>query len=104
MLDELDGRIGELTKTPERGSTVQFGRRIGDGTTEAVSRFTDVAIVDNLIGTRERVSRALEKIDDGSYGRCDACGAKIPAGRLQAAPESTLCMACAAGRGTGERH
>lgn len=34
------------------------------------------------------VRRALEKIEDGSYGKSDESGAEIPRARLEAAPES----------------
>jgi len=34
------------------------------------------------------VERALEKIDEGTYGICDATGKRIPKGRLQAVPEA----------------
>jgi DnaK suppressor protein len=95
---ELRERTGALTRPPERGSGVQFGKRIGDGTTEAVSRFTDVGVAQSLAATEERVSRALEKIEDGTYGVCDTCGASIPGARLVAAPESSECVSCARGR------
>jgi DnaK suppressor protein len=94
-LRALRERRGAITKAPERGSGVSFGKRVGDGTTEAVSRLTDVGVVDSLNATEERIERALEKIADGSYGVCDRCGEPIPPGRLEAAPESTLCVACA---------
>ncbi len=69
--------------------------RLGDGTTEAVSRLTDVGVVEKLVATEERVTRALEKIEQGTYGRCDGCGGPISAGRLRAAPESIHCIECA---------
>jgi DnaK suppressor protein len=94
-LSALRERRGEITKAPERGSGVSFGKRVGDGTTEAVSRLTDVGVVDSLNATEERIVRALEKIAEGSYGICDACGEPIPPGRLEIAPESVLCVACA---------
>ena len=34
------------------------------------------------------VERALEKIEEGTYGVCDATGERIPNGRLQAVPEA----------------
>jgi DnaK suppressor protein len=94
-LDALRERRGVITKAPERGSGVSFGKRVGDGTTEAVSRLTDVGVVDSLNATEERIERALAKLADGSYGICDRCGQPIPAARLKAAPESVLCVACA---------
>ncbi|MEA2465991.1 MAG: DnaK suppressor protein [Thermoleophilaceae bacterium] len=94
-LNALRERRGTITKAPERGSGVSFGKRVGDGTTEAVSRLTDVGVVDSLNATEERIERALEKIADGTYGVCDRCGKPIPPARLEAAPESVLCVACA---------
>ncbi len=42
------------------------------------------------------VERALEKIKGGSYGSCDCCGKPIPRERLEAIPETTLCLTCKA--------
>ena len=94
---ELRERMGELSKPPERGSQVSFGKRIGDGTTEAISRLTEVGVHATLQESERRVTRALEKIEDGTYGTCDSCGRPIPAGRLRAVPQSVLCLECARG-------
>jgi DnaK suppressor protein len=93
---EIQERLGKITTAPERGSGVSFGKRVGDGTTEAVSRLTDVGVVDSLNASEERIERALEKLAEGSYGRCDRCEQPIPIARLLAAPESVLCVSCAA--------
>jgi DnaK suppressor protein len=92
---ELRGRIGTLAKAPERGSTLGFGKRIGDGTIEAVGRLTEVGVGETLELEQARVARALEKLDDGTYGQCDSCGARIAPRRLAAMPESVLCLTCA---------
>ena len=94
-LDEVSDEIAELTRPPERGSGIGFGKRVGDGTTEAISRFNDVGIANGLQVIQGKLERALEKLDEGSYGVCDGCGSPIAAGRLQAAPESALCITCA---------
>lgn len=91
-LAELRGKEAELKKPPERGSAISFGKRIGDGTTEAIGRITEVGVADSLDAIEGRITRALEKLDDGTYGVCDECGERIPAGRLRVAPESTLCV------------
>jgi DnaK suppressor protein len=97
-LAEVSGEVGELTKPPERGSSIGFGKRVGDGTSEAISRFTEVGIANDLQVIRARLERALEKLDEGTYGVCDGCGGEIAAGRLRAAPESVFCISCASGR------
>jgi DnaK suppressor protein len=91
----LQERLDTLARPPERGAELGFGKRIGDGTTEAVSRLTDVAVGSSLEASEARITRALAKLAEGSYGLCDGCGNAIAAARLQAAPESVLCIECA---------
>lgn len=94
--EELRSRIGTMAAAPERGSALGFGKRIGDGTLEAVGRLTEVGVGASLELEQARVARALEKLDEGTYGRCDACGEAIAPKRLRAMPESVLCLADAA--------
>jgi DnaK suppressor protein len=94
-LEEVQARIAELAKAPEPGSGIGFGKRIGDGTNEAISRRNDIGVGTSLLVTEEKLTRALAKLDEGSYGRCDNCGAPIAPGRLEVAPESALCIDCA---------
>ena len=44
----------------------------------------------------DKIEEALERIEEGTYGKCDECGAKIPAARLEAIPYATRCLKCAA--------
>ena len=64
----------------------------------AVDRMAQVAVDDQLQATEIDVRRALAKLDDGSYGRCDVCGREIPEGRLEALPWAMLCVEDAARR------
>lgn len=41
-----------------------------------------------------QINHALNKIQQGQYGICDACSCKIPVARLTALPYSTLCIKC----------
>jgi len=94
-LAELDAEIGELTKPPDDAGSISFGKRVGEGTSQAIDRFAEVGVAQELQPIKERVERALEKLEDGTYGKCDNCGKEIAAGRLEAAPESALCIDCA---------
>jgi DnaK suppressor protein len=93
--DRTRERLAELAKRPERGTAQGFGKRIGDGTTEAVSRLTDIGVGDSLERVLARTERALAKLNDGSYGVCDSCGDPIGPGRMRALPDGVLCLACA---------
>jgi DnaK suppressor protein len=94
--DAVGGRVAGLAARPELGSAQGFGKRIGDGTIEAVSRLTEIGVGRSLESGLARTERALAKLDEGTYGVCDSCGATIPAGRLRAMPDSVLCLTCAA--------
>ena len=89
-------RLGVLAERPERGSAVGFGKRIGDGTSEAVSRLTEIGVGESLERSLQRTERALAKLEEGTYGICDVCGRPISRGRLQAMPDGVLCLDCAA--------
>jgi DnaK suppressor protein len=98
-LENLDDELAELTAVPRDPATaVSFGKRIGDGTTEAIDRMTKVGTAEQLAVMRADVVRALEKIEEGTYGLCDRCGALIPEERLEARPWSVLCVSCASRR------
>jgi len=95
---ELRERVEGLSEPPEIGAAQGFGKRIGDGTTEAIRRLTDIGVGSSFEERLDRVERALEKLDEGPYGSCDACGKAIPNPRLQAMPDSVLCVTCAGAR------
>jgi DnaK suppressor protein len=41
-----------------------------------------------------QIDRALARLKQGTYGLCEACQGKIPIGRLNALPYTTLCIEC----------
>ena len=46
----------------------------------------------------EAIDRALGKIANGDYGRCETCGKPIPLARLEALPTAATCLPCAEAR------
>jgi len=91
---ELTERVDALSEPPELGTAQGFGKRIGDGTTEAIRRLTDIGVGSSFEERLDRVERALEKLDEGTYGTCERCGNPIGADRLEAIPWTRLCITC----------
>ena len=87
----LEEQLQELRRPPEPGS-IGFGKRVGEGTSHAVERITAVSADEKLQSMLSEVKRAQEKLADGTYGRCDECGAAIPLERLEARPWATRCV------------
>jgi DnaK suppressor protein len=101
---ELSGEVAELAE-PIRapGVQVQFGKRAGDHTSDAVMQMERTVAAEQLHSASVEIERALAKLAEGSYGRCDSCGDEIAPERLEALPAATLCVACkAAGRSRPE--
>ena len=42
----------------------------------------------------DKIQKALLKIEDGSFGKCEECEEEISTKRLEARPETTLCIRC----------
>jgi DnaK suppressor protein len=93
--DATRERVEDLAKRPELGVAQGFGKRIGDGTVEAISRLTEIGVGSSLEQGLARTERALTKLDEGTYGICDACGGAIAPARLEAIPDAALCLPCA---------
>ena len=85
-------------------------RSLEDETGELVSGSADQHLADTATETVEReigntleehderllvaIDAALQRIEDGTYGKCVNCGAPIPEERLEAMPWATLCIDC----------
>lgn len=54
-----------------------------------------LSLVGNEQDILDEIEAALERIEDGSYGECEKCGAKIPHSRLEAIPYAAQCVQCA---------
>ena len=66
-----------------------------EGATIAFERAQVDALARDAVARLESVDDALRRIDDGTYGTCTRCGEPIAAGRLEARPTATTCVACA---------
>ncbi len=92
---ELAKELEGLTAAPrDPMASVSFGKRIGDGTTEAVERISTTAVARRLSATATEVDRALERLSAGTYGTCETCGDPIPPERLEAIPWAATCVSC----------
>ena len=76
---------GNNTPTSDTLDTVQ----------EAMAKEEALKAREALIQRLKVLARAEEKIREGTYGLCEACGKAIPPARLQSVPEAVLCLRCA---------
>jgi DnaK suppressor protein len=60
--------------------------------TEMFEREKDLSILERVDAELADVDRALRRIDDGTYGACEACGREIAKARLEIKPEARFCV------------
>ncbi len=59
-----------------------------------IEREIDLSLRENSEHVLAAIDAALQRIEDGTYGRCARCGREIEAERLEAIPYATLCIEC----------
>lgn len=89
LRDEREGRI-EATSRREKIEGTPFGDR------PALSPDDEMgfAVADRRAGMLAQVDLALKKMDEGTYGRCEACEEEIAPARLRAHPFAVRCTRC----------
>jgi DnaK suppressor protein len=65
-----------------------------DAGTKTFEREHEMSLVINARDMVLQTERAIGRIDDKTYGRCEECGNSIGKARLQVFPRATLCMVC----------
>ena len=71
---------------------VDYDENFADSGQVAAEQGEHRAIVGRLQETLRDVERALAKLDDGSYGKCEVCGEEIAEPRLEAMPATRFCI------------
>ncbi len=87
----------EHLKTTQHES-IGYSNHMADDATEAFDQAVDVTLKRGAETSLEEVERALGKLDDGTYGLCEACGARVDRARLEALPHARYCLECQARR------
>ena len=86
--DDLSAESEEASLS-ELSSLDQHQADVG---TETFEREKDLSIIERVEAELADVERALSRLDDGTYGTCEACGEPIGDARLDAMPAARLCL------------
>jgi RNA polymerase-binding transcription factor DksA len=91
-LADVQADIARLEDATIQPLSPKFADQVGDLEALATNEGREV----QQIHEAEQIVAALARIEYGSYGRCETCGADIAPARLAALPTATRCIACAA--------
>ena len=89
LLEEM-----ELESKAEREGNKDEGLDTYDLASEERDREINFILSDRERSKARNIDDALERIEDGTYGVCDACGLEIAEERLTAMPFTRLCRDC----------
>jgi RNA polymerase-binding transcription factor DksA len=89
----FDGEhLRDESETDSVSELSSFDQHDADMGTETFEREKDFSILEQVEAELDDVQRALQRIDDGTYGLCEACGKPIEAERLEALPAARFCV------------
>ena len=89
-LDYLGARLHRIDD--ELADPIDTGEQAGERDDEEVLEDLGAAGLQEI----RMIEAALDRIKQGTYGICAACGEAIPEERLDAVPQATTCRDCAA--------
>lgn len=88
---QMLGIIRETTKDVQTTEeTKGYSQHQADEGTDNFNRTISLEVSNKELNILRQIERALEKIDEGTYGVCDLSGEEIPIQRLDAVPYATM--------------
>lgn len=93
---ELEDRVRTPTGGESGGNLSNVPMHLGDVGTEVYTQELNATLLENETHIRDEVLAALDRVEAGTFGTCEACGKAIPVERLEALPYARHCVGCAA--------
>jgi DnaK suppressor protein len=95
--DEIGDRIAEeLGEKMTQDIAATLGPALDEGDLSTLDLEQDLGyrLLTMHTETLKNVQHAIERLDEGTYGTCEECGAEMKEKRLQALPFARYCVDC----------
>jgi len=83
-----------VQNTPEQIGEGTARTHLADLGTDSFEQSADLGLAEQISRTITDIDRALDRIDEGTYGVCQGCGKAISIERLEAIPSAARCAQC----------
>jgi DnaK suppressor protein len=94
ILSEVQSRIKDV-RSDNSTSAVNIGVVDAEETSvHDIQEDIELALIQMKAETLNRINEALERLDEGTYGRCNECADEISQARLRALPFAIRCKDC----------
>ena len=97
-VNQMAGIVLEKALMQTNGKTSAMPIAMADVVTDNFEQDFTLGLMQNKDRILRQIEESLERIEDGVYGICEKCNAKIPSARLNAIPYAILCVKCASQR------
>jgi RNA polymerase-binding transcription factor DksA len=84
--------LHDETEDDSTSELSHLSQHSADVASETFEREKDFSILEQVEAELADVDRALRRLDDGTYGTCEACGHAISDERLEAMPAARFCI------------
>ena len=87
-----DEHLEDESESEAISELASYDQHQADVGTETFEREKDLSILERVESELSDVEHALNRLDDGTYGLCAACGKPIGDTRLEAMPATRFCV------------
>jgi len=84
--------LGEETESENVAELSGMDQHQADHASEAFDRERALSLIENIEAELDDIEHALRRLDEGTYGTCEACGKPISDARLEAVPGARFCL------------
>ncbi|MCF7906313.1 TraR/DksA C4-type zinc finger protein [Patescibacteria group bacterium] len=72
----------------------EYGSADEDNATELADQLDKNSLINSFVKDLKQYEKALKKIENGTYGKCDHCSEEIDKKRLEYFPSALYCSSC----------
>ncbi len=90
-LQEIEKQLEE-SERPQATELSNYDNHPADNASDLTDHLTEMVIDEHRSDNAEEIKRALQAMEEGTYGKCAVCGEEIPIGRLEAMPKALTCV------------
>ena len=91
---QLESEVLNTSQKDAAGDLTGYSTHEADAGTDSADRDVMLDIASSEQRLLKNIQHAMKRIDDGLYGYCELCNVRISDARLDAKPESIVCIDC----------
>jgi RNA polymerase-binding protein DksA len=93
VVRDIEAQIGRRLDETARGR-IDAALDLEDRASMDLENDTDFALLEIRYKTYKDIAEAFRRLESGTYGLCERCGADIPIARLEAESFARFCVPC----------